>query len=248
MTDDLGPSAVNVLVDPDPRHRPHAEPSVGAIEALVQSIEAKEAAPASRETRTTPPRSLVVVGGPSMERRAAAVPAPVVATPVTWVEHRPPRRPVPTAPASRLIGRGEWDRLLVAETERGRRYGRPSAIVIIELGPRDRRDPVVDTAGLRRAMGPCGKALLGITRASDRAALLSDRRFGVLLRESDADAADLYAARAISACDPWLAASARPLRLRVACASTRGGIELTAALRDAERRLRTPGTSGGRPA
>lgn len=248
MTDDATPGTVNLLVDPEPRRRPHAEPSIGAIEALVQSIEAKEAAPATRETRTTPPRSLVVVGGPSAERRAPAVPAPRAATPVTWVDGRPVRRPAPTAPASRLIGRAEWDRLLAADAERGRRYGRPSAIVLVELGPRDRRDPVIDTAGLHRAMGPCGKAVLGITRASDRVALLDDRRFGILLREADAEATELYTARAIAACDPWLAAAARPLRLRVACASTRGGMDVVAAVRDAERRLRAPGSGGGRPA
>jgi hypothetical protein len=255
MTDDAAPGTVNVLEDPDPRRRPHAEPSVGAIEALVQSIEAKEAAPAARgsapptrDARTAPPRSLVVVGGPSVERRAPAVPTPVAATPVTWVEHRPVHRPAPAAPASRLIGRAEWDRLLAADAARGQRYGRPSAIVLVELGPRDRRDPMVDTAGLVRAMAPCGRALLGITRASDRVAILDDRRFGVLLREADADAADLYASRAIAACDPWLAASARPLRLRVACASTHGGTDVVAAVRDAERRLRAPGSGRGRPA
>ncbi len=248
MTDDQAPGAVNVLPDPESRRRPQAEPSVGAIEALVQSIEAREAAPATREARTAPPRSLVVVGGPSVERRAPAVPAPVAATPVTWVEHRPLHRPAPMAPASRLIDRAEWDRLLAADAARGRRYGRPSAIVLIELGPRDRRDPLVDRAGLQRAMAPCGQALLAITRASDRVAILSDRRFGVLLRESETDAADLYAARAIAACDPWLAASARPLRLRVACASTRGGTDVVAAVRDADRRLRAPASRAGRPA
>lgn len=251
MTDDLAPGAVNVLVDPEPRRRPHAEPSVDAIEALVQSIEAKEAAPASRETRTSPPRSLVVVGGPTVERRAPVTPmvtTPVAPTPVTWVERRPIHRPAPPVLPDRPVDRAAWDRLLAAETERGRRYGRPSAIVLIELGPRDRRDPVVDTAGMHRAMGPCGKALLGITRASDRVALLNDRRFGILLREADTEAAELYAERAIAACDPWLAATARPLQLRVACASTRGGTDVVAALREAERRLRAPGSAGGRPA
>lgn len=238
MTDDATPGAVNVLVDPESRRRPHAEPSLGAIEALVQSIEAREeAAPSARATRTTAPRSLVVVAGPSVERRAPVAPAAAV-MPVTWVERRPPHRAAAPAPASRLIGRAEWDRLLAADAERGRRYGRPSAIVLVEIGPRDRRDPVVDGAGLHRAMGPCGAALLGITRASDRVAVLGDRRFGILLREADDHAAELYAARAIAACDPWLAASARPLRLRTACASTRGGTDVIAALRDADRRLR----------
>jgi hypothetical protein len=255
MTEDQEPAAVNVVADPGPRPRPHAEPSLGAIESLVQSIEAREAAPtpraaapAPREARTAPPRSLVVVGGPSVERRAPAVPASAAATPVTWVEHRPVHRPAPAPQAGRLIGRAEWDRLLAADAERGRRYGRPSAIVLVELGPRDRRDPVVDAAGLHRAMVPCGKALLGITRASDRVAILGDRHFGVLLRESDTEAAELYASRAIAACDPWLAASARPLRLRVACASTRGGTDVIAAVRYAERRLHAPGAGGGRPA
>lgn len=250
MTDDATPGAVNVLVDPEPRRRPHAEPSVGAIEALVQSIEAKEVTPATREPAPAPPRSLVVVGGPTVERRAPAVPmvtTPVAPTPVTWVERRPIHRSAPPVLPNRPVDRAVWDRLLAAETERGLRYGRPCAIVLIELGPRDRRDPIVDTGGLHRAMRPCGTAILGITRASDRVAVLSDRRFGILLREADTEAAERYAARAFAACDPWLAASARPLRLRVACASTRGGKDVVAAVRDAERRLHGPGSSGGRP-
>lgn len=211
------------------------EPTVDTIEALVRSIQAREAAATTNATRTTPPRSLVVAAGPSIERRAPAVPA--ATTPVTWVDRRPAARPVSPTRPGRLLGRAEWDRLVASETERGRRYGRPATVVLVAVSPRDRRDPVVDPDGLGRAMEPCGTALLGITRAADRVAVLGERQFGVLLREADGDAAERYAARAIAACDPWLAASARPLRLVVASMSIRAGIDIAVAIRDAERRL-----------
>ena len=220
------------------------EPSVDTIEALVRSIQARESSPAAVSTRTVPPRSLVVAAGPTVERRAPA--PPVATTPVTWVERRPGPRPALPPRPGRLADRLEWDRLVASEGERGQRYGRSATVVLVAVSPRDRHDPEVDRASLGRAMTPCGTALLRITRAADPVGILGDRHFGVLLREADSEAAERYASRAIAACDPWLAASARPMRLVVASTPIRAGSDIAATVRDAERRLRLPVSPGGR--
>jgi GGDEF domain-containing protein len=229
------------------------EPSVGTIEALVQSIEAKEGGP----SRGAPPRSLVVASGPLDPQRAAlATPA---ATPAgaPRVERRAVLRPVPShptverssgRPVTGLMDRAGWDRAIAAETDRQRRYGRTIGVVILELGSLDGAGPALESGALGRIARPCGETIRSIARVSDLVALLGERRFGVLLREADADSAPVFAARAIAACDPWLAASSRPLRLLVGSATSKGGDDVRAAVQEAERRLDAPASRAGRPA
>jgi GGDEF domain-containing protein len=136
-----------------------------------------------------------------------------------------------------LVGRVEWDRLVADESERQRRYGRPSAIVLVEVAGLDRATAQAGPGVVGRVISPCGATLVAAARASDRVTRLGDGRFGVLLREADADGASRYAKRAVAACDPWLAALPWQLRLSVGWASPDGGDDLLAAFRQAERRL-----------
>ncbi len=138
-----------------------------------------------------------------------------------------------------MIGRLEWDRLVADESERQRRYGRPSAIVLVELAGLDRAVAQAGQGVIGRVVPPCAETLVAMARASDRVTRLRDGRFGILLRETDADGAGRYAARAVASCDPWLAAMPWPLHLVVAWASTDGGEDLVSAVRHAERRLQT---------
>lgn len=188
------------------------EPSVEVIEALVRSIAAREAG--------------------AIEPSRDGAPA----TPV----RRQERPATPRGPIAGLIGRLEWERLVADESERQRRYGRPGAIVLAEVIGSDagagegRPAPAI----IGRVAPACAEALLALTRASDRVARLGDARFGILLREADAGGASRYAARAITACDPWLAAMPWPLRLATGWGSL-DDTDPAGALRAAEGRLAT---------
>ena len=121
--------------------------------------------------------------------------------------------------------------------------------MLVELAGLDRAIAQTGTGVIGRVVPPCAETLVSLARASDRVTRLSDGRFGILLRETDADGAGRYAARAVASCDPWLAAMPWSLRLVVAWASTEGGEDLVSAVRHAERRLQSAaakatGTSG----
>lgn len=142
------------------------------------------------------------------------------------------------APIEGLISRLEWDRLVADESERQRRYGRSSAIVLFEL---DGLDTAIARAGagvVGRVVPPCAEALVSISRASDRVTRLRDGRFGVLLRETDAAGASRYVTRAIESCEPWLSPMPWPLRIVAGWAAPEAGDDLLDAVGQAEQRLR----------
>jgi GGDEF domain-containing protein len=237
--------------------RPATEPSADEVEALVQAIAAKDAAatggaapsdpatPAEGGPDLAPPRPVIVVSGPPSARRPATAssqpgtaPAPDRRNRARPLVSRPAPRPGASPPAvAGLVGRVEWDRLVADESERQRRYGRPSAIVLVEVAGLHRAAAQAGSGVVGRVISPCGATLVAAARASDRVTRLGDGRFGVLLREADADGARRYAERAVAACDPWLSALPWQLRLSVGWASPDGGDDLLAALRQAERRL-----------
>jgi GGDEF domain-containing protein len=246
--------------------RPVDEPSADDVEALVRAIAAKEAGaavpdavappgpdhPTSDGIDPAPPRPVIVVSEPRSARRPAGEPIQAGETPAPDRRNRArplssravarPRTSPP--PVTGLVGRVEWDRLVADESERQRRYGRPSAIVLIEVEGLDRATAQAGPSVVGRVISPCGATLVAAARASDRVTRLGDGRFGVLLREADADGASRYAKRAVAACDPWLAALPWPLRLSVGWASPDGGDDLLAAFRQAERRLEASATGG----
>ncbi len=242
-----------------------AEPTADDVEALVRSIAAKEAATsttapdaAAAAAEGEGPKAVAPEPEPTSAARPVVVASArtsgnaTTATPSTGggaaspTERRHPVRPATTRPGSAapiraplagLIGRLEWERLVADESQRQRRYGRPSAIVLVEVGGLDAAAAQSGSGVVARVVPPCAETLVALARASDRVTRLGDGRFGVLLRETDADGASRYAARAVAACDPWLAAMPWPLRLHVGWASPEGAEDLTDAVQIAERRL-----------
>jgi GGDEF domain-containing protein len=228
-----------------------AEPSVDAIDAVVRSIAAKEGpTPAAPPEPIVPlvRRPIVVPSAPPRARRPAVTSGgldrPVVERRAMRRDSRntarqPPRAPRSTGHIDGLMARLEWERLVADEAERQRRYGRPSSIVLIEI---DGLDGAIERAGpgvVGRLARPCAETLVTIARASDRLTRLADGRFGILLRETDADGASRYATRAVAACDPWLASMPWPLRLAISWASPDGDEDLVEAFHRAERQLAT---------
>lgn len=224
-------------VDPRPLsgQRRVGGPSPEAIEALVRSIEAKEA------TTGDPPSSLEAAAKVQRPRTNRARPrAPVTPVrPGPAAPYRAPGTPPgPAGPIPGLIGRQAWETSLAEEAERQQRYGRPLAIVIAELEGQEPVATAMGTAMLGRMAPRCAAILLALARASDRVTRLSSSRFGVLLLEADEDAAELYVDRAMATCESWLDASAFAMRLSIGWAVARGPEELVGALRTAEEGLR----------
>ena len=216
-----------------------AEPSADDVEAFVRSVQAKEAATSGRAVTVvpTPPSTVAPVVAPSSKpeiARARRRPdGPGRALRTASGAHRPMR-----GPTEGLIGRLEWDRLVADESERQRRYGRPSAIVLLELEGLDAATARTGAGVVGRVVPPCAEALVSISRASDRVTRLRDGRFGVLLRETDAAGASRYATRAIATCEPWLTAMPWPLRMVAGWAAPEVDADLLDAVGQAEQRLR----------
>ena len=215
-------------------------PTREAIEALVRSIEAKEATEPAADGAgpggSDPPATTVLERGSAVRRRSAAAEATGRGT--TTPYRAPGGPPTAGAPIPGLVGRQVWEASLVEEAERQQRYGRPLAIILAELDGQEPEPTAMATAMIARVAPRCAAVLLALARASDRVTRLSGTRFGVLLLEADEGAAAAYAERAIAACEPWVVTSAFAMRLSVGWAVARGPDELVSALRTAEEQLR----------
>ena len=228
------------------------EPTVAAVEALVSSIEARFLAASLRPRRSPrdagrsgdedqPVKAGSRTGSGRYSGRGSAAPhrdRPAATT------RTPGTRGMSPALAGTLIERHEWERLVANEARRQRRYGRPSAIVVLEL---DGVQAVTGHAGrkvIERVAASCGDALVSVARASDRITRLGDARFAVLLREAGETGAVRFAARASATCDPWL--DTLPWSIRLLVGWTTGALaDLPDPIEVAARRLRAGPRSRG---
>jgi hypothetical protein len=120
-----------------------------------------------------------------------------------------------------------------------------STIAVVGIGG---YDGLAETAGSRIAAGVAGavrETLRRAARGTDRIVDLGSGRFCVLLPATGERAAASYLRRVHAACDPWLGATAVPVNLIVATASTGQDVDLEAALRQAERRFERAAANGG---
>jgi GGDEF domain-containing protein len=225
---------------------PSSKPSAAAVEALVRSIEAKEAAASGVEpevsaTADTP----TAAPDPTTAEAAPAATKPL--KPSKPAEWSLPPRPVAQRPVSAIAGPGpipglidrqRWEGLIAHEAQRQSRYGQSTAIVVAEL---DGLDELVDRLGpaaINRRVPPCATLLISLARASDRAARLATGRFGVLPLETDVAGAERYATRATAAAGRWLSESRWDVRLLVGWTATTDPDDLRRGLRTAEDHLR----------
>ena len=145
--------------------------------------------------------------------------------------HHPDRgrvRPAPNDPFLGLVPRLEWTVAFDHEAHRRARYGRPVAIVALELGPS--RDP-------DRSVRHAARMLRRESRDVDRIARVGPRRFHVLLSETRERGARRYAERM---CDAWREARGelgQDVAIAVGAAGTRHGETLPEALARAVHQL-----------
>lgn len=130
-----------------------------------------------------------------------------------------------------------WERWLVEEDARAKRYLRPATVVLVEL---DGLDRLVDRLGpvvAERLIPPVAATIRRQARGADRVARLGQARFGVILVETDEVQAINYVERVRAAADQWLEAGAVATRLSMGWAAAFGGTGLADAAIEAEARL-----------
>ena len=130
-----------------------------------------------------------------------------------------------------------WDRLIISESARVRRYKRPATVVLVE---------VVGIDGLARLWGPrvaehalaaAARILAKEIRTSDHIARLERLRFGVLLTETSEIAAINFVERARAACERDLQVATEAVNVAFGWASPPKGGDLSDAMALASKRL-----------
>jgi hypothetical protein len=177
--------------------------------AATRSRRPRFALPAEHHDERVSERIEAFLEGPTRARRRAR-PASSAAT------ARVPRRPIP------LDTRPDWDAALRFEDARSARYGRPCAILVVEL--RDVLPPA-----LERVAGALGSSLRHEARETDRVARISPVRFHVLLPETTEAEAQVLASRVRTAVLRQAGVSTS-LTLAMRAAAPRRGETLPAAL------------------
>jgi hypothetical protein len=144
------------------------------------------------------------------------------------LRHEPLRRPRQPVP---MDSRADWEAALRREDHRWARYGRPVAILLVEVRPGDHD-------ALDRIARRVGAIVRDAARATDRVARVGPTRFQALLPETDEAEATALAARIRRACRAESEGMAdRRWDVAASVAVPHGGASLYDALRVAERRL-----------
>jgi diguanylate cyclase (GGDEF)-like protein len=144
-------------------------------------------------------------------------------------------------PLIALDTRVSWNDALRREGARLARYGRPAAVVIVDLDAHREPGAGYSAAEIcRRLARPVAHVLRREARETDRIARVSDNRFHILLPETTDRDARHYADRVRLACELWLEATDLPGLIRISLASASRESDLLDALATAERRLEGP--------
>jgi diguanylate cyclase (GGDEF)-like protein len=140
-------------------------------------------------------------------------------------------------PATGLFGPSVWAAILATESARCRRYGRTATVVAVE---------VPELEGVATAWGEdvrsvaitkVGRTLRSVARSSDYVARTGERRFAVILPETDEVAAVNFIERARERCDAVLPRGETVERCRFGWADARRSRSLDAAATVAAERL-----------
>ena len=191
--------------------------------------------PAERRERTSPrPRRtprFVLPDDRHDERTAARIEAFVDGT-----STRSSRRHLPIDDRDRanrpheLDTRPDWNAALLHESSRHARYGRPAAVLLVDL------DGLLDRSSLERATRAFVDLMRAEVRETDRAARFGPTSFRMLLTETNARAARHVAARLDRAFQDGRASSTPSAQLRIEIVAPTRGESLEDAVAAAERR------------
>jgi diguanylate cyclase (GGDEF)-like protein len=175
--------------------------------------------------------------GPGRGRAGNGSAASSGARPMMPVFGGPPHGQHLTDPQTGLEVGATWERWLVEEDARTKRYRRPATVVLVELDGLDRLVERLGPAAADRLIPPIAATLRRHARAADRLARLGKGRFGVVLVETDEVQAINFVERVRAAADLWLEAGAVATRLSIGWAEANANRGLEDAAAVAEERL-----------
>jgi len=141
-------------------------------------------------------------------------------------------------PLTGLDGAASWSRTIAIENARLLRYRRPATVVLAEVEGMRLLEERLGSEPVHRLLPVIADAFRREARSADRIARIGYSRFAVFLAETDEIRAINYVDRIQLVCEPWLAASAVPLRLGVGWSSPTPASDLNFALQRAEERLK----------
>ncbi|HEX5012995.1 MAG TPA: diguanylate cyclase [Candidatus Limnocylindrales bacterium] len=169
-------------------------------------------------------------GLPVADVSAPAASIPIVAAPV----------PPPTGwndPLTGTDGPHYWDRLIISETARVRRYKRPATIVLVEIAGLSRLGALWGADVAERTLISAARTLSQSIRTSDHIARIEPIRFGILLTETAEIAAINFVERARVSCERDLRVASEVVGVAFGWASPPKSGDLADALAVAQKRL-----------
>lgn len=150
-------------------------------------------------------------------------------------------------PVTGLEGPAAWNRFIELENARFLRYHRPVTVVMVEVEGLRRLAEQSGNEAVEQILPVIADAFRREARAADLVARIGGGRFAAFLPETDEIQAINYIERVRLVCEPWLAASALPLRLTIGWSGPTVSSDVEFALSRAEERMyadrRPPGTS-----
>ena len=161
---------------------------------------------------------------------APAASIPIVEAPV----------PPPSGWADPLTGTDGphyWDRLIISETARVRRYKRPATIVLVEIAGLTRLGELWGKDVAERTLISAARTLSQSIRTSDHIARIEPIRFGILLTETTEIDAINFIERARVSCERDLRVASEVVGVAFGWASPPKGNDLADAFAVAQQRL-----------
>lgn len=171
-----------------------AGPAATAAPAEVERADADRTASAMADDTTEPVAAAADAATEVAVDIATATPIQIVEAPV----------PPPTGWADPLTGTDGphyWDRLIISETARVRRYKRPATIVLVEIAGLTRLGQLWGRDVAERTLISAARTLSQSIRTSDHIARIEPIRFGILLTETSEIDAINFVERARVSCE-----------------------------------------------
>jgi diguanylate cyclase (GGDEF)-like protein len=164
------------------------------------------------------------------------------ATPVTAIPIVDAPVPPPSGWADQLTGTDGphyWDRLIISETARVRRYKRPATVVLVEIAGLTRLGELWGKDVAERTLVSAARTLSQSIRTSDHIARVEPIRFAILLTETTEIDAINFIERARVSCERDLRVASEVVGVAFGWASPPKGNDLADAVALAQQRLVT---------
>ena len=191
--------------------------------------QAATSAPAETETPSASPAEHAVDDG------LADVAAPAASIPIVNAPVPPPAGW--NDPLTGTDGPHYWDRLIISETARVRRYKRPATIVLVEIAGLARLGALWGPDVAERTLISAARTLSQSIRTSDHIARIEPIRFGILLTETAEIAAINFVERARVSCERDLRVASEVVGVAFGWASPPKSSDLAEAVALAQKRL-----------